>query len=337
MKLLTCVIPCYNSAAYMRKAVDSALAGGNEMDIVIVDDGSTDETVRIADEYAACNPGLVRAVHQENGGHGEALNTGLREAEGLFFKVLDSDDRLDAAALKSMLALLRQHTSQPPDLVVHDYVYDHADREAVYGIDYATVFPQDRVITWEEAGFFPVSKQFMIHSLIYRTGLLREIGLHLPAHTFYEDNLYIYQPLPHVKRLLYHHVPLYGYLTGRGDQSVNETVILSRLGQVTEIAVQMITSYRLEELNRLPRQLKRYMINNCCGQLSTTCSLQFIQNTEESLRMNRDMWQRIRDFDPALYKALRRNPLGRATCLPGAPGRALLVFGYRLVRRHIRF
>ena len=89
MKLLTFAIPCYNSAAYMRNCIESLLPGGDEVEILIVDDGAADETSQIAGEYEARCPGICRAIHQENGGHGEAVNAGLRNASGLYFKVVE--------------------------------------------------------------------------------------------------------------------------------------------------------------------------------------------------------------------------------------------------------
>ena len=90
MKLLSIAIPCYNSEAYMRHCIESLLPGGDEVEILIVDDGSTkDRTAEIADEYERKYPGICRAIHQENGGHGEAVNTGLRNAEGIYYKVVD--------------------------------------------------------------------------------------------------------------------------------------------------------------------------------------------------------------------------------------------------------
>ncbi|MBQ1361770.1 MAG: glycosyltransferase, partial [Oscillospiraceae bacterium] len=97
-KLLTVTVPCYNSQAYMARAVESLLKGGERLELLIVDDGSTDETLHIAEEYAARYPGLVRAIHRENGGHGPAVMTGLHEAQGLFFKVVDSDDWVEEEA-----------------------------------------------------------------------------------------------------------------------------------------------------------------------------------------------------------------------------------------------
>ena len=109
VKLLSIAIPCYNSEAYMRRCIDSLLPGGDEVEILIVDDGSAkDRTGEIADEYEANYPGICRAIHQENGGHGEAVNAGLRAASGVYFKVVDSDDWVNEDAYRQVLEVLRQ-------------------------------------------------------------------------------------------------------------------------------------------------------------------------------------------------------------------------------------
>ena len=94
MKLLTVTVPCYNSQDYMENCVNSLLPGGDRVEIIIIDDGSKDNTGRIADEYAAKYPNIVKVGHQENGGHGEGINQGVRHATGTYFKVVDSDDTL---------------------------------------------------------------------------------------------------------------------------------------------------------------------------------------------------------------------------------------------------
>ena len=338
-KLLTCVVPCYNSEAYMERAVDSLLAGGEEMEILIVDDGSTDRTGTIADRLAEEYPTVIRTHHQQNAGHGSAINYGIANAEGVYFKVVDSDDRMVKENVPGLMDLLREHAEadSAADMIFHDYVYDRPEKENTFRITYLGKMKADTLTTWEQSRAFHIWNQFMIHSMIYRTQFLRDIGTVMPEHTFYEDNLYIYQPLAKTRKIIYHHPPMYGYFVGRDDQSINEKNILKRLDQMTNIAKQQITSYSLEELNTLPRHLRNYLINNACGQLFTTCALQFIEDTDRSHRMNRELWQAIKDFDPALYKRLRRNPLGRVTCLPGRAGERFLVFVYRTGRKIIRF
>ena len=117
-KILTITIPCYNSQDYMKKCVDHALLGGELVEILIVDDGSTDDTAKIADAYAEKYPTIVKAIHKENGGHGDAVNTGIAHATGVYFKVVDSDDWLDREAYKQVLKVLKKLVEDEKDLDV---------------------------------------------------------------------------------------------------------------------------------------------------------------------------------------------------------------------------
>ena len=338
-KLLTVVVPCYNSAAYMEKAVNSLIVGGEEMDILLVDDGSRDETGRIADRLAREHPSIIRVIHQQNGGHGSGLNRGIETAKGIYFKVVDSDDRLDPEGLKALLELLRRHAEPETqaDLVVHDYVYDHGEEQAVFRISYHKLFPQNRAFTWADCGRFSLSNQFMIHCLVYRVGLLREHRYTLPEHTFYEDNLYVYQPLPWVKKLLYLHKPVYAYNVGRDDQSVNEKNLIRRLDQLTNMITAMATSWHKAELDKLPKPLRQYMVNNVSGQIWSLCALHHIAGTEESGKLNAKMWQTIRDWDESFYRAIVRNPAGKMAHWRTPLGKSVLVSAYRLGHKILKF
>ncbi len=128
-KVITFGIPSYNAAKDMDHCITSILEGSNyatDIEIIIVDDGSKDETAAKADEWETRYPGIIRAVHQENGGHGIAVLSGLREAQGTYYKVVDSDDWLDGAALSTMLSILRgfEERDQRVDLFISNYVYE---------------------------------------------------------------------------------------------------------------------------------------------------------------------------------------------------------------------
>ena len=182
MKLLTFAIPCYNSQDYMEHCINSILPGGDDVEILIIDDGSKDRTAEIADDYEKRYPGIVRAIHQENGGHGEAVNAGIRNATGLYFKVVDSDDWVDADAYKKILDKLREFAGGPTtlDMLLANYVYEKegAKHKKVMR---QTGFPQDQVFTWSDIRHFYKGHYILMHSVIYRTKLLRECGLELPA------------------------------------------------------------------------------------------------------------------------------------------------------------
>lgn len=126
MKLLSIAIPCYNSEAYMEKCIESLLVGGEDVEILVVDDGSSDRTAEIADAYAAKYPTIVKAIHQENSGHGGAVNAGIRNAGGLYFKVVDSDDWVNKEAYEKILKTLEELIRGPKtvDLLISNFVYE---------------------------------------------------------------------------------------------------------------------------------------------------------------------------------------------------------------------
>lgn len=224
MKLITFAVPCYNSQDYMRRCIDTLLTGGEKVEIIIVNDGSKDRTGEIADEYAAKYPTIVKAVHQENQGHGQGVNVGLAHATGEFYKVVDSDDWLDTEALKEVLDRMEKWriNQTPVDMLVCNYIYDHLYEGRQQQIHYRNVFESGTLCNWHEIGRFLPTQYLIMHALIFKTEVLRKSGVELPKHTFYVDNIFAYQPLPFVEHIFYLDVDLYHYFIGREDQSVNE-------------------------------------------------------------------------------------------------------------------
>ena len=337
MKLLTLVVPSYNAERTLRHCVERMTPAGPEVDILIVDDGSTDGTPALADQLALEHPENVRVIHQENGGHGEGLNQGIRTAEGIYLKSVDADDRIDTESLLALVRLLRDHAERETmaDLVINDYVYDQPGREAVFSVRYNHVFPENRVHTWETCRRFPLWKQFMIHSMCYRVALLREHHYTLPKHFFYEDNLYIYQPLPWVRKVLYLPYPLYGYTVGQADQSISEKNLLARMDQNTDMITRMICTWTWADIEPLPRRLRSYMLSFLGGQILNVTVLHMMSHDEKGRSMNREMWAAIHAFDPELYRRLRRQPTAAVITVTGPLCRRLVYLISRAAQKHI--
>ena len=178
MKLLSVAVPCYNSAEYMDKCIKTLLSGGEDMEIIIVDDGSTkDNTAEIADNYAKENPSIVKVIHQENGGHGEGVNQGMRNATGLYYKVVDSDDWVNEEALKKVLNKIREFKENDAlvDMILCNYVYEYADGKKPRVVNYKNVFPIDKVFAFDDAKKFKKSQFIAMHTVIYRTQILKDI------------------------------------------------------------------------------------------------------------------------------------------------------------------
>lgn len=336
MKLLTFTIPCYNSQDYMRHCIESILPGGEDVEILIVDDGSKDDTAAIADEYAEKYPTIVKAIHQENGGHGEAVNAGIRNATGLYFKVVDSDDWVDWNAYQTILAKLREIAggSVALDMLLANYVYEKegAKHKRVMR---QTGFPKDQIFTWSDVRHFYKGHYILMHSVIYRTKLLRECGLELPKHTFYVDNIYVYKPLPHVRTMYYMDVDFYRYFIGREDQSVNEKVMISRIDQQIRVNKIMIDDVDLNKVSNY--KCRHYMINYLEIIMVVTTVMLLRSGTEENLEKKRELWRYIKNKDIGLFHRLRRGIMGQTMNLPGRSGRKISVAVYRLSQKVVGF
>ena len=337
MKLLTFAIPCYNSESYMRHCIESILPGGEDVEILIVDDGSTkDNTAAIADEYQEKYPTIVRAIHQENGGHGEAVNAGIRNATGLYFKVVDSDDWVDAEAYKKILDKLRELAGSDTtlDMLLANYVYEKegAKHKKVMR---QTGFPVDQIFTWSDVQHFHKGHYILMHSVIYRTKLLRECGLELPKHTFYVDNIYVYKPLPHVRTMYYMDVDFYRYFIGRDDQSVNEQVMICRIDQQIRVNKIMIDDVDIWKVQN--PKCRKYMLNYL-EIITVISTIMLIRSgTEENLEKKRELWGYIKEKDIALFHKLRRGIMGRTMNLPGKGGRKISVAAYRISQKVVGF
>lgn len=337
MKLLSVAIPSYNSAEYLGRAVETLLTGGEEMEIIIVNDGSKDDTGKIADEYQDKYPTIIKAVHQENGGHGQAVNTGLKNATGLYFKVVDSDDWVNEKSLKKVLNLLRKMHDEniELDLLIANYVYEKVNLNKQKVIDYKGALPVDCIFGWDDLKHFKQSQNILMHSVFYRTQLLRDCKLQLPKHTFYVDNLFVYQPLPYVKTMYYMNEDFYRYFIGREDQSVNEKVMMSRIDQQIRVTKLMIES---TDIFAIPsKKLQNYMLKYL-SVMMMVCSVYLVKiDTEESLNKKKELWNYLKTVNPKMYLKIRNSVLGHSMHLPGHTGHAIIKMGYRISQKIFGF
>lgn len=339
MKLLSITVPCYNSAAYMEKCIDSLLPGGEEVEIIIVNDGSKDETLAIANRYREQYPTIVSVVDKKNGGHGSAVNVGMERAAGLYFKVVDSDDWVKLEDYRKILNALRKFAeSDGPDMVISNFVYEKEGETRNKVMRYGYALPQDELFGWQDTKYFQKGRYMLMHSVIFRTRLLTECGMKLPEHTFYVDNLFVFIPLTHVKTMYYLDVNFYRYYIGREGQSVNEKIHISRIDQQILINKLMV-DYLADNKAAIAanRKLYRYMVNYLEIVTIVSCVLLIRSGTEENLLKKHELWKYIARKDWFLHKRLRYSFLGSSTNLPGRGGRRISVEGYKLCRRFFKF
>ena len=338
LKTITFVVPAYNSEQYLDRCVVSIVSCADDIEIIIVDDGSVDDTALIAASWQQRYPDKIVVISKENGGHGSAVNTGLANARGRYFKVVDSDDWLDTNSMIELMPYLRLNAEKtnPTDMVIANYVYEKLHLNERLSIDYKNIFPEGREFGWSETGRFYPSQYILMHSVIYRTDLLRDIGLTLPEHTFYVDNIFVYVPLPHVKTMYYRDLDLYRYLIGREDQSVNEKNMVARVDQQLFITKLMIDSVDLTSEVK-EKKLVKYMENYLSIMMAIASIFLRIANTEESEEKRLQIWAYLKEKNPDIYKKVKHNAVSIGTNLPTELGRRLGVSGYRIAQTLLKF
>ena len=176
-----------------------------------------------------------------------------------------------------------------------------------------------------------LGQYILMHSVIYRTQMLRECGLELPKHTFYVDNLVAFIPLPYVKTMYYLDVNFYRYFIGRADQSVNEKVMIGRIDQ--QIRVNKLMIDYLGEQKGLSKHLRKYMISYLTIIMTVSSVMMMRSGTEENLEKKNDLWRYLKQEDAADYFRIRHGIFGTVMSSKSKPGQKIAVYAYKVAQK----
>ncbi len=337
-KVITFAVPCYNSAEYMGHCINTLLSVGEDAEIILIDDGSAeDNTPEICDYYAEKYPNIIKVIHQENSGHGEGIAQGLKHATGTYYKVVGSDDWLDTDALRQVLVKLKELEVKNLDMMVCNYVYEHIEDETSRTMHYKNVFPQDTVFSWDDISRFKIPQCILMHSVIYRTELLREHEFTLPKHTFYVDNIFVYTPLPYVKNIYYMNLDFYRYFIGREDQSVNEKVMASKIDHQLLVTKNMIDAHSIDSVYKISRKLGKYMRKYISMMMTISNIFCELSEYEDKDEKRKDIWKYLKSKDKKLYNHIRFRSFFSLANIQNKPGRKLSIFLYRIARKLYKF
>lgn len=335
-KTLTFVVPAYNMTEYLERCVMSLIAAkrNDDIEVLIVDDGSSDGTLEMAQKFEARYPGIVRAIHQENKGHGGAVNTGIAAASGMYVKVVDADDWVGPESLEQVMAVLREEadSTEPIDMLVTNYVYDKVGKRNKHVVNFRHAMKAGERLAWNDLGHFGLAEYILMHALTYRTAVVRESCMQLPEHTFYVDFIYAYQPFPWVKTMKYLDTPFYHYFIGRDGQSVQTDVMIRRVGQLRLVNQCMVRA--TPERGTVPDGLYRYMIHFLAIESSVASVFMILSRDPENYEKKKDMWDDIKAYSPTIYKDVRKKAMSRALNLRGSIGRFVIRKGY-FVAEHV--
>lgn len=328
MKLITFAVPCYNSQDYMSHCIDTLLSASSDIEIIIINDGSKDDTKKIAEAYKKKYPDIIKVINQENGGHGEGVNQGIKYAEGLYFKVVDSDDWVDKESLIKLIDQIKTmiNDKNTVDMILVNYVYEKEGNTKV--INYRSVLPKNKVFTWKDTKKFRLDQNILMHSVVYKLDVLKRCGVVLPKHTFYVDNIFVYYPLPYVKTMYYMDIDFYRYFIGRNDQSVNEKVMVKRIDQqifVTKEMTKYFDPYSFDD-----KKLSRYLIHYLSMMYAICLVLCTLSNND---KLKNELFEYLKKSNFRLYKKIKNNSIATLTRLP----KFILIPSYRLVNKVYKF
>lgn len=345
-KIITFIVPCFNSADYMDNCIRHLIdlnTVEDDIEIIIIDDGSDkDDTLKKAQGWYDKYPTTIRVIHQENGGHGAAVNTGLKNASGLYFKVVDSDDYLDTKGSAPVMDYIRKQSKNTnngkliTDLIIANYVYNKEIQNKITSINYTSTLPQDCQFTWDDIKKFNLFKYIQMHSMIFRTGLLRDINLELPKHCFYVDSIFSLYPLPYVKSIYYINTNMYMYYIGRVGQSVEERVIHSREDQMINVTKTMIDLVDVEKLKTMPK-LEHYTYHYIAMMMAVCTIILRKKKSKEMESKRKELLSYMKNRDKYLYKSVHRFPMCKYTNLPTSIGRTICLTGYEIGKKLVPF
>lgn len=290
-KLLTIVVPSYNASKYLDFNLQSFLRPSvpEKLEVIVVDDGSTDDTARIADAYHEKYPDIVKVVHKENGGHGSGINAGLRAATGKYFKVVDADDWVDHEALERLLdyiasfdateaeadtdldtaqvqaeakAKARDKAASGPDVIYNNYYWrltDETKSPEAYERKAEFTEPFSGVEYHKVYDFESIADQCYVkmHNMTIRTEILRDHQIQIDEHCYYVDMEYILYPMPYVQTIAFLPEFLYQYQIGRQGQSMDPAKMQRNAAQYDHVLASIYAYYdtHCREIN-LPNRKK---------------------------------------------------------------------------------
>ena len=242
-KILSVIIPSYNCRQFLDKGIPTFLdlAVLDSLDIIIVNDGSTDDTAAVAEKYCRMFPESIRLISQPNRGHGGALNTGCAAAVGKYLRVVDADDWVETKELAPFVAFLRSCES---DVVLTDYdTVDISNGQVRQRCMPAGLVGKD--LTLEELMQDRVNNEpiLSLHGITYRTDFYRSCGIQLTEHVFYEDVEYATIPCCFARTLAPAGLLIYHYRIGDVQQSVSDVNQLKRIGHVETVLARMIREF----------------------------------------------------------------------------------------------
>lgn len=296
-KILTVSVAAYNIQNFVTNTLDSLLVNGiDDVEILVNNDGGSDNTVNIAKQYEIKYPGIIKVIEKENGGYGSTINYGIDHAKGKYFKQLDGDDWYDKDGFIKLLETLRKNDADvfyTPYTIYNESINSIEKRDTMSqvstGIHDINAVINKHQLLWMN-----------MYTLAYRTELLRKCNVRLIEKCLYTDTIYSLIPITFAGDIYISHDCVYCYRIGRDEQSVSKNSKMKHYGDHMKVSY-YLAEYYSKNKNCLSIPIKKYYEYYASGMLSITIN-EFLVLQQNGKQLVDEYLDEIKHIDTDLYK-----------------------------------
>lgn len=311
-KLLTISIPAYNISKFIDRIMSTILSSKykDALEVLIVNDGSTDNTLELAQKYQKAEPSVIKIIDKKNGGHGSTINAGIEKATGRYFKVIDGDDWVDTNALDYMINELI-NLNIMDDILVCDYTFVDENCEVIEKINnleqnhisdkfsYNSTYPVEKICS---SGTFP----FPFHSLYYRTDLMKK-SRKIDENCFYVDIEYALYPFEYAQTIRFINANVYMYLIGREGQSISPENYYKNKSNLETVLFSLLDFYQSESVST---KLKLYILRRIQALYSDIVNVYlYIGNKNEANNWFIPIEKKTKEVSLQFYNSMKSNTI----------------------------
>lgn len=307
-KLLTIVMPCYNVEKYLDNGLRTLAQKefASALEVLIIDDGSKDQTKFIAGSYKEQYPDIFRIISKSNGGHGSVINRGIKEARGKYIRILDGDDWVDSYGLKRLLEAMAERDE---DLLADKRCDVHLITREKNHISLPTSVQPNQHYAFSEVCVYPdVARYFMIHNFSVKTDLLRKNRISVTEGVFYEDSEYVMKATGICRSVYFFDIEVYQYLIGNVNQSVSSQNFVRRYGQFDTVTQAMLEFTKRQSLMQKEAGIAQYLFVRARTVVLTQFYIALIYDTDRKrgLERGKRLARLLKKQYPEMYKNVKK-------------------------------
>lgn len=255
-KILTIIIPTYNMEKYLDKSLSSLIISSqlmHQLEVLIINDGSVDDSYKIAFNYVKKYPDTFRIINKKNGNYGSCINRGLNEATGKYIKVLDADDSFNTTEFE---LFIHQLCKVDADMIICNSENVNEAGEIIKSI--RIDLPPNILFDKNEIDLELNLSIVTMHRITYRKQILIENNYKQTEGISYTDTEWVIYPILYVKNIIYFDYFVYRYLVGREGQTVSKNHIKKNAGNYVTI-IEKYFAYYFTHKSLFSEEVKKYI------------------------------------------------------------------------------